>query len=73
MKKNQEINIADLYTEVSLEEHNLNTLQEIMALSLKDNYSEEEIQDYINTIYEYNIKFESKLQFSCKMFSAVKI
>lgn len=59
-KKNQEINIADLYTEVSLEEHNLNTLQEIMALSLKDNYSEEEIQDYINTIYEYNIKFESK-------------
>lgn len=59
-KKHQEINIADLYTEVSLEENNLNTLQEIMALKLKENYLEEEIQDYINTIYEYNIKFESK-------------
>ena len=31
-----------------------------MALDLKENYSDEEIQDYINTIYEYNIKFESK-------------
>ena len=59
-KKNQCINIADLYTEVSLEENNLGTLQEIMALDLKENYTEDEIIDYINTIYEYNIKFESK-------------
>lgn len=59
-KKHQSMNVADLYTEVSLEEDNLSTLQEIMALNLKDNYTDDEIIDYINTIYEYNIKFESK-------------
>lgn len=59
-KKHDDAKMADLYTEVALEESNLNALQEIMALSLKENYSDEEIQDYINTIYEYNIKFESK-------------
>jgi len=59
-KKHQSMSVADLYTEVSLEENNLSTLQEIMALNLKENYTEDEIQDYIDTIYEYNIKFESK-------------
>lgn len=59
-KKHHEMNIADLYTEVELEENNLSTLQEIMSLNLKESYLEDEIQDYIDTIYEYNIKFESK-------------
>lgn len=59
-KKHEVAEVADLYTEVALEESNLNALQEIMALNLKEDYSVEEIQDYINTIYEYNVKFESK-------------
>ena len=59
-KKNDNAEVADLYTEVSIEESNLNALHEIMSLNLKENYSVEEIQDYINTIYEYNVKFESK-------------
>lgn len=57
------IDIADLFTEVSNDDENLKTLQEIVTLKLKDSYSNDEIQDYISTIYEYNIKFENnKLQ-----------
>lgn len=57
--KHKCIDIADLFTEVSADEENMKTLQEIMTLQLKENYSKDEIQDYICTIYEYNIKFES--------------
>ena len=30
-----------------------------MSLKLKEEYSDDEIYDYINTIYEYNIKYET--------------
>lgn len=58
-KRNNCINIADLYTEMSIENNNIETLQEIMNLKLKDEYSKEEIYDYMDTIYEYNVKNES--------------
>ena len=57
-KKNNYINIADIFTELTGDEI-CNILQEIMSLKLKEEYSDDEIYDYINTIYEYNIKFET--------------
>ena len=57
-KNNNYINVADIFTELA-EDEICNVLQEIMSLKLKDNYSDDEIYDYINTIYEYNIKFET--------------
>ena len=57
-KKNNYINIADIFTELTNDE-NYNVLQEIMSLKLKEEYSDDEIYDYINTIYEYNIKYET--------------
>ena len=44
---------------MSIENNNIETLQEIMNLKLKDEYSKEEIYDYMDTIYEYNVKNES--------------
>lgn len=62
-KRNHLIDVADLFTEVSHDATILQTLEEIVSLHLKENYLIEEIQDYIDTIYEYNVKFESeKLQ-----------
>ena len=57
-KKNNYINIADIFTELTGDEI-CNILQEIMSLKLKEEYSDDEIYDYINTIYKYNIKFET--------------
>lgn len=51
------INTADLIS--SLTDNNIiETLGQIEMLNLKDNYSVEEINDYINTIWEYNLNFE---------------
>lgn len=51
------INTADLIS--SLNDNNIiETLGQIEMLNLKDDYSIEEINDYINTIWEYNLNFE---------------
>ena len=42
------------------EEELINTIKEINILNLKDEYTKEEILDYIKTIKDYNIKVESK-------------
>lgn len=58
-KQNGHINTADLMT---FEKDNLdilNTINEIISLDLKENYSIEEIEDYIKTIKEYNLKNET--------------
>ena len=57
-QENEYINLADLMTFLSDNEKEKETLNEIVALSLKEEFSQEEIRDYINTIQEYNIQNE---------------
>ena len=59
-KNNGYISISDLM--ISLNDNNeiLDILKEINLLNLKDNYSIEQIDDYINTIRKYNLKEETK-------------
>lgn len=56
--QHQFYNLADFFTEAT--EENQTTINEILKLNLKENYTEEEIDDYVKTIKEYNIKYECK-------------
>jgi DNA primase len=53
------INIADFLSFVSDSPSLLKTIGEIESLNLRDEYTIDEINDYINVIKEYNIKFET--------------
>lgn len=57
-KENQFIKLADIMTFVSENETLTNTINEILSLNLKEDYTKEEIEDYINTIQEFNLKTE---------------
>ncbi|MDD3187060.1 MAG: DNA primase [Bacilli bacterium] len=57
-KDNNDINIADLMS--CLDDELNGYLKEIIDLDLKDEYTLEEINDYINTINEYNLNYEIK-------------
>ena len=59
-KNNNYINVSDLMISLKDEEEIINTIKEINLLNLKDEYTKEEILDYIKTIKDYNIKVESK-------------
>lgn len=59
-KNNNYISVSDLLISLNENEELINTIKEINLLNLKDEYTEEEINDYINTIKDYNVKFESK-------------
>lgn len=56
-KKFGYINIADLISSINNEEL-IKLIGQIEMLNLKETYTIEEIDDYINTIWEYNAKFE---------------
>ena len=58
-KEHGKIEQADLLTE--LEDECKNTLLKIMNLNLKDDYTMEEINDYIKAIYEFNIINQSNV------------
>lgn len=58
-KQNGYINLADLMTFVNNDSNLTQTINEIIALDLKDDYNIQEITDYINTIKEFNIKNET--------------
>lgn len=62
-KENGYISQADLFTSLEgLDEH-IKTLEEISVLSLREDYSKEEIEDYIRIIYIYNVEVQNqKLQ-----------
>lgn len=60
VKQHGYINIADLMTEVYDDEEVIRTIGEITSLPLKDEYTFEEIDDYLNNIREYNDKVVSK-------------
>ena len=48
------INVADFMNKILSDDEKIKTLSEILSMELKENYSEEEIEDYINAINEYN-------------------
>ena len=58
-KTYNKINVSDLMVNLHDDEELINTINEINLLNLKEEYSIEEIMDYINTIKYYNIKIES--------------
>ena len=55
-----DVNIADIMTMVSDNEEATKAINELILLDFKDEYSKEEIKDYIKTIKEYNMKYEFK-------------
>ncbi len=56
----QKINIADFMTSIQNDEVLTQTLNDILNLNLKEEYTIEEIMDYIRTIHEYGVKFQCK-------------
>ena len=50
------INVADLMTELHDDPDSIKTIGEITSLNLKEDYTIEEIDDYLNNIREYNEK-----------------
>lgn len=56
---NNYISQADMFT-VLQNNDSIHTLEEITSLSLKDNFSDEEIDDYIHVIYQYNVEEQTK-------------
>ena len=60
LKQHGYINVADLLTELRDDKESIDTIGEITNLNLKDNYSIEEIDDYLTNIIEYNDKKASK-------------
>ena len=59
-KNNNYINVSDLMVLLNDDQEKIDTINEINLLNLKDEYTNEEIMDYIKTIRDYNIKVESK-------------
>ena len=59
-KNNHYINISDLMINYNDDLELINTIKEINLLNLKEEYTNEEIMDYIKSIKDYNIKEESK-------------
>ena len=59
-KDNNYINVADLMTSLNENESALKTIGEIESLNLKEDYTIDEINDYIDVIKEYNINFQIK-------------
>ena len=53
-KQHGYINAADLLTEVRDDEETVNAIGQISSLNLKEDYTIEEIDDYLNNIKEYN-------------------
>ncbi len=54
------ISVADFMTSIQNDETMCNALNEILKLDLKEEYTLEQIMDYIKTIHEYGIQFQCK-------------
>lgn len=57
-KEHNRIGTADFMTSIHTEENLTATLNEILNLNLKEEYTIEEIMDYTKTIHEYGVKFQ---------------
>lgn len=59
-KEQGNFNLADFMTSIESRKELYDTLSYILRLNLKENYIEEEINDYINVIKEYNVNYQIK-------------
>lgn len=59
-KKYEQINIADFISHLNDKEELLDALSVVDVMNISDNYSYEEIMDYINLLNDYNIEQEIK-------------
>ena len=57
-KENSRITLADIMTILKDDKNYIDTINELISLNLKEEYTKEEILDYINMIALYNIKQE---------------
>lgn len=57
-KSNDYISVADLMSEIASDEDLVKALGDVASMDLKDEYSKEEINDYIMAIREYNLNYE---------------
>lgn len=57
-KINGYISVADLMSEIASSEDLIKALGDIASMELKEEYSKEEINDYIMAIREYNLNYE---------------
>lgn len=53
-KQNGYIDVSDLITEVNDDEETVKTIGQVVSLNLKEEYTLDEIDDYLNNIKEYN-------------------
>lgn len=53
-KQNGYIDVSDLITEVNDDDETVKTIGQVVSLNLKDEYTLDEIEDYLNNIKEYN-------------------
>ena len=60
ISKTSDIKVADLLSEFINNEEETNTINELLALNIKEEYTKEEILGYIYTIKLNNIKIEKK-------------
>ena len=58
-KENNFINIAEFIDHIEGDEEITNIIKKVQSANLKEKYSIEEIEDYIKTIKDYNIKKET--------------
>ena len=54
------LNIADFISYLNDKEELLNAMNEVDLISVDDNYTHEEIMDYINLLNDYNVKMRIK-------------
>lgn len=59
-RENDNINLADIMNILNDNNDYIETIHQLISLNLKDEYTKEEILDYINVIAIYNIKQEKK-------------
>ena len=59
-KSNHSIHVADFMTSIQDKPNMLTLLNEILAIERDDNYTVDEIMDYINVLHEYGVKFQLK-------------
>lgn len=60
-KKNKYINVADLITELKDDDEAIKTIGELESLNLKEQYTNEEIDDYLANILSENLNNQMKI------------
>ncbi len=59
-KENNDFSLADFMTSITEHKDMYNTLSNVLKLNLNEQYTNEEINDYIDVIKEYNVNYQIK-------------